>query len=159
PLRAGSSLGYRGELLGTQQVDATVPDARCEDCSASYDIPLGYHGPRAALWLSWRLQSWLRAAARVAGELRARRSPAYLEVITPAGLSARAWQRRERDSRLNLGAGLTFELFDPLELDVDYDATIAGSNIDNSLGGEHTLDYANLEFVRHVLSLGVAAHF
>ena len=158
-LRAGGSASYRGELIGTQRVAAALPAIACATCSASYVIPLAYDGPRAALWLSYRLLPPLRAIARATGELRMHRRAAYLALTPDVGAATRADVRHEHDARLGLGAGLSLELFDPLELDLDYDVTIARSNIDNSRGGDHQLDYANLSFVRHVLSLAAAAHF
>lgn len=158
-LRAGGSAAYRGELIGTQRVDTLAPATSCSDCSARYVIPLGYDGPRAQLWLSYRVAERLRVSARISGELRYHRAPTYLALIAGSGERERLGARHERDARLGVGGGLALELLDPLELDVDYELTVARSNVDNTLGGTHGLDYANLSFVRHVLVLAAAAHF
>lgn len=155
--RGGIFASYRGELLGTQRVATAAPVRLCTDCSARYVIPLTHHGPRAGLWGSYRLLPGLRAAARVSAELRTYGSAAHLRVTSASGGSTEAGSRRQRDVRLVLGAGLTTDLPDPFEIDVDYDVTISWSNTDNTLGGAHRLDYANRQFVRHVLWLGLAA--
>jgi Tfp pilus assembly protein PilF len=155
-LRAGLFASYRTELLGTQRVATTAPLRLCSDCSASYVIPLAYHGPRGGVWGSYRVLPELRAAARITGELRSYDSAAYLELASVSFGSAKLAKRVERDLRLSLGTGLTLDLPDPFELDLDYDVTFAWSNTDNTLSGDHTLDYANRQFVRHVVALGVA---
>ena len=155
-LRAGLFASYRAELLGTQHVATQVPLRLCGDCTAQYVIPLGYHGPRAGLSGSYRVMPALRAAARLTGELRTYRSDAFLELSSPTAGRYEVAARVERDVRLSLGAGLTLDLPDPLEVDVDYDVTFAWSNTDNTQGGAHTLDYANRQFVRHLLWLGLA---
>ena len=158
-LRAGIGASYRTELLGTEQLAAALAAEVCSACSASYAIPLGYHGPHVSAWLSYRALPWLRAGAHAAGELRAHASEASLVFTAPDGDSGELWRRRERDARLILGAGLSFELSEPLALDLDYELTVARSNIDHTLGGEHTLDYASLSFTRHLLSLALVARF
>ena len=158
-LRAGVQLSWREQNLGTERVATAALPAMCVDCSAQYVIPVGYYGPRAALWASYPLAEVLRLGARVAGELRSHHAPTYLSLSSPLGFAARADARYERERRVSVGLDLALDLVDPLQLTLDYELTVARSNVNNTLGGEHALDYANLSFARHVIALGLSATF
>ena len=156
-LSVGGELGYRVESLGTQTFQTEPPDDVCPDCSGETAIPLSYDGPGIALWGSKRLTSWLRCGVRASIDWRMHRDPTGFVVSTSFGREFEGTVRTQRDKRLQLSMMLTAELWGPLETQLSYGILKGLSNIDNTQGGDHALDYSNLNFTRHVIELSLIA--
>jgi tetratricopeptide (TPR) repeat protein len=193
----GFDLRYRVENVGTQRIDASLPNPavppfcidftdpgifdpgsvldgnfggsfdgappdgtdapqQCPDIDGTVAIPLAYDGPGLSLWGQTRLASWLRVGGRAFIEWRLHRGQTGAGALGPFGFQYFGQPRTQRDVRSGLGADVTAELWGPLELTASYGLLVGSSNIDNTRGEEHAYDYANLNFIRHLVDLSLS---
>jgi hypothetical protein len=146
---------YRDELIGTQRLPALAPTVPCLGCEANYVMPLGYRAARLSLDVSQPVLTWLHAFVRGSAEWRFHVDPTYFELIEQGQRSTSA-AYLERERRLRVGSGLLAALPLGLGIELDYDLTLAHSNLD---GVVDTPQYANRDFVRQTLELALSADF
>jgi tetratricopeptide (TPR) repeat protein len=157
--RLSVEAGYRYNGIGTETIPADP--SRFRICSLrtcgdlDYIVPLGYQAPLAGAFADFQLaeQLWLGAGARL--EYRFYNAPNAV-----AGLDDTAVLRHDLRTRVQAHAQWNFDSAGRYSLIVNYDMLMSDSNMAQGTGGSaHRFDYANRNFVQHVVETDAVARF
>lgn len=152
--RLSATIGFRAEGRGVQIIDVTSFDV-CIACKQWLRIPLAYDGPTLEFLGDAKMPLGLEGAMRFAVDWRFHREPTGIAVTSATGRTFEGTVRTQRDTRLTIAGTISREFWEVVDVGLGYELVVGTSNIDNTAGGDHTRDYANLNFTRHQLSLSL----
>jgi tetratricopeptide (TPR) repeat protein len=160
-LRARGSLAlrFRDEAIGTEVVPLTdLPDVEAgvsctaPSCQGTYYVPYNYRSGAVLAGVTVAATARLRLDLAANFERRIYANASFLEIQRASGVMRQRDERIRRDNQLEASVAASARLGAHASARLRYDVTLNRSNIDDTRAG-HALDYANKNYLKHIVSL------
>jgi tetratricopeptide (TPR) repeat protein len=157
--RGSLALRFRDEAIGTEVVPLTeLPDVEASvsctapSCQGTYYVPYNYRSGAVIAGLTVAATARLRLDVGADFERRIYATASFLEIQRASGVMRERDTRIRRDNQLEASIAASARLGAHASARLRYDVTLNRSNIDNTRPN-HALDYANKNYLKHIISL------